>query len=363
MKNNKNSVLFVIPDQYGYSAGYTYYCKYLTKLGYKVGVICLDSGKPKKQLYYNETVFYVNYSKNVISYRLEMLKTIYKVKNGYNNIVLKCFPGVSIFSAVLLGKRTWIDIRTGSVRRKKLHRTIENLLIKIESLFFRRIFILSLPLAKELSLPSKKVVLLPLGADEISKKTKTYTDSMRLLYIGTLGNIGGRNIHECVEGFAKFYNENKDKLELHFDIIGDGRDFCKNKVIDAIEKNQLSQVVTYHGYLSHDEAVCFFDKCNVGVSYIPMTQFFENQPPTKTFEYVLSGLVCLATNTAANKELIFDTNGVLHDDNPEAFYQALNIVYKNRHLYNYSSIKSSLHQFHWEQIVQNSMEKEFNVNR
>ncbi len=350
MKSCKNSVLFVIPDQYGYSAGYTYYCKYLTKLGYKVGVICLDAGKPKKQLYYNETVFYVNYSKNAISYRLEMLKTIYKVKNNYNNIVLKRFPGVLIFLVVLLGKRTWLDIRTGSVARKKIHRAIENFLIKTESLFFRKIFILSLLLAKELSLPSKKVILLPLGADEISKKTKTYTDSMCLLYIGTLV---GRNLHECIEGFAKFYNENKDKLKLHFDIIGDGPDFDKNKVIDAIDKNQLSQVVIYHGYLLHDEAVSFFDKCNIGVSYIPMTQFYQNQPPTKTFEYILSGLVCLATNTTANKELINKTNGVLHNDNPEAFYQALNIVYKNRHLYNCSSIKSSLHQFHWEEIVRN----------
>lgn len=183
---------------------------------------------------------------------------------------------------------------------------------------------------------------------------------MHLLYIGTLF---GRNLHECIEGFAKFYNENKDKLKLHFDIIGDGPDFDKNKIIDAIDKNQLSQVVMCHGHLLHDEAVYFFDKCNVGVSYIPMIQFYQNQPPTKIFEYVLSGLVCLATNTSANKELIHKTNGVLHDDNPESFYQALNVLYKNRHLYDCSSIKSSLHQFHWEQIVQNSMEKEFNVNR
>jgi len=358
MKNYINSVLFVIPEQYGYSAGYTYYCKYLTKLGYKVGVICIDSGNPKKQLCYNVSVYYVNPNKK-FSYRLEFLKTIYKVKKDYSIFVLKYLPAVSIFSIALLGKRTWLDIRTGSVRRKKFHRIIENILIKVESLFFRRIFILSLPLAKQLSLSSKKVILLPLGADEMSKKIKTYTDYMRLLYIGTLF---GRNIHECIEGFAKYYNEYKNKLKLHFDIIGDGPDFDKLKVIDAIEKNQLSQVVTYHGHVLHDDVVDFFDQCNVGVSYIPMTPFYQNQPPTKTFEYVLSGLVCIATNTSANKDLIHKTNGVLHDDNPESFYQALKVVYKNRHLYNCSAIKFSLHQFHWEQIVQNSMIKEFKLN-
>lgn len=359
MTNNINSVLFVIPEQYGYSAGYTYYCKYLTKFGYKVGVICLDTGGPKKKLYFNEMVYYVN-SNNAIGYRLAILKTILKVKNNYNIIILKYFPGVSTFLLVLLGKRIWLDIRTGSVRRKKLYRRIENLLIKMESFFFRRIFILSLSLAKQLLISSKRTILLPLGAEEMSVNIKTYTDSMRLLYIGTLF---GRNLHECIEGFAKYYYENKDKLNLHFDIIGDGPDFDKKKVLDAIDKNQLNKVVKYHGHLLHEEAAHFFDKCNVGVSYIPMTEFYENQPPTKTFEYVLSGLVCVATNTSANKELIHKTNGVLHDDNPESFYKALNVVCQNRHLYDYKIIKSSLHKYHWEQIVQNIMIKEFNVNK
>lgn len=38
--------------------------------------------------------------------------------------------------------------------------------------------------------------------------------------------------------------------------------------------------------------------------YVPITDYYEYQPPTKTFEYVLSGLLCLATATSSNKEVI-----------------------------------------------------------
>ena len=61
-----------------------------------------------------------------------------------------------------------------------------------------------------------------------------------------------------------------------------------------------------------------------------MTKFYDIQTPTKTFEYIISGLFCIATNTTANKNLINKDNGILCDDNATSFSNALMKLYKFR---------------------------------
>jgi nucleoside-diphosphate-sugar epimerase len=70
----------------------------------------------------------------------------------------------------------------------------------------------------------------------------------------------------------------------------------------------------------------YFDIHNIGVSYIPMLKCFDNQPPTKTFEYLLSGMPVIATATNANKDIINDVNGVLINDNSEEVYNGLTAI-------------------------------------
>lgn len=41
-----------------------------------------------------------------------------------------------------------------------------------------------------------------------------------------------------------------------------------------------------------------------------MTEYYDSQPPTKTFEYALSGLYVLATKTRENEKVITNDNGV-----------------------------------------------------
>jgi len=49
--------------------------------------------------------------------------------------------------------------------------------------------------------------------------------------------------------------------------------------------------------------------------------YYDCQPATKTFEYILSGMVCIATSTYENKKLINNINGVLCNDIQKALQE------------------------------------------
>jgi glycosyltransferase involved in cell wall biosynthesis len=46
------------------------------------------------------------------------------------------------------------------------------------------------------------------------------------------------------------------------------------------------------------------------LAFTPQAPWFEHQPSTKVFEYLHFGLICIAADTTANREVIIDANGV-----------------------------------------------------
>lgn len=341
------SIAFVILDQFGYSAGYYYYCKYLLKFGYQVSVICIDRNLPKISIEGNFIVHYIrlSYFNSIIS-RCKIIKFL--LKNKYDIYILKYSIGISLASFFTNSNKTFLDIRTGSVSKNNVKRYINNLLLRIESFFFNKILILSEELAIKLKLPNEKINYLPLGADEISMINKDYCSSMNLLYIGT---FYGRNIHQCINGLNKFYAEYKNDISITFDIIGSGGANDEEKINNCIKNNGLSHIVFLHGEMNHIDAKKYFEKCNYGISYIPITNYYNLQPPTKTLEYIISGLVCIGTQTKANAKLISNVNGILHKDNAEDFYQALVKIYNMRKNYCTSKVKESLNEYLWKNVV------------
>ena len=59
----------------------------------------------------------------------------------------------------------------------------------------------------------------------------------------------------------------------------------------------------------------------------------------------------LATNTDANKQLICSKNGVLCNDSPDAFFLALEKLYKERSRFVFTDITQSMEQYSWKNIV------------
>ena len=124
-----------------------------------------------------------------------------------------------------------------------------------------------------------------------------------------------------------------------------------------IEELKLTNLVNYLGYINHNEIEQYFSQSNVGISYIPITDFFNYQPPTKTYEYLMSGLIVIATKTFENCKVINDKNGILIEDNAESFYNGLVNLQKNIQQFSAKEIYDSSQQYNWENIVSKNLIK------
>jgi glycosyltransferase involved in cell wall biosynthesis len=237
------------------------------------------------------------------------------------------------------------DIRTGFLKNKTYARRIWNLLLWVESLFFKSITIISEGLRKQLNIPFRKSNLLPLGGDVIND-TKEFSN-LNLIYIGTFDQ---REIHVTIEGVALFKKKYPD-VPLHYDIVGYGTDIVEQQIGTAISSLTLDHEITFHGRVPYDKIDIFLRNANLGIVYIPMTPYYDNQPSTKLFEFLLAGMPVIATNTSSNRSIISDLNGILIDDNADGFLKGLEHVYKRRRIYDSVSIRNSVSEFSWEEIV------------
>ena len=229
---------------------------------------------------------------------------------------------------------------------------MQNTQFKFETKFFINITILSKKLIDRIGINRSKCHWLPLGAEQLSMKEKSFND-LRMLYVGTLKN---RNIHETIEGLKLFINKySEDNLHISYDIFGFGSDQEEALLNDVIMKNNLGNIVKFHGRKNHSELKEYFDNCNIGVSYVPITYYYEFQPTTKAFEYISSGMVCIATDTYKNRQLICSENGVLCGDNPLSFSESLNILYKGNNKFKSDIIRKSLKEYSWQNIVKNNL--------
>lgn len=351
----KKNVLFINPVQLGYRAGYLHYSKYLARdKDIEVDFLCLDQGFSKFKVA-NVNVSYLKISENkVLRYLQWLIQVFRKIKIHSNKdtvIFMVYFKFCFIFPLLFPRKKIILDIRTGSILSNPILNRIQNKIFKLTSLCFKSTTILSLDLLKYLSLKESRCSYLPLGAEVLSKKGKTF-EKFKLIYVGA---FDGRRVHETVEGIYLFLQKHTS-VKLTYDVFGFGSSQEIQKFLLEIEKFNLEKVVKFHGRKTHDELEYYFNNCNIGVSYIPITKYFNFQPPTKTFEYVLSGLACVATSTHENKKLINSTNGVLCDDNPASFAHALEVMLNKTHNLNSYSIRSSLKDHSWENIVTSYLE-------
>jgi glycosyltransferase involved in cell wall biosynthesis len=346
----KKSLLFIHRNQFGYQAGYYYYCKYL-KDHFDISFVCQDAGLNRIELE-GVKVIYVQVKGNKLTAYFRWLKFLIRLirKNKYNIVFTAFIKFVFLLPILLRNQKFVLDIRTGSLAKSKIKNYIQNRAVQLQASFFKYKTILSEGLIGRLKL--KNCHIIPLGSDKISDTVKKL-DIISMLYVGT---FRGRNFHETIEGLYLFLEKNKQfRQKLTYDIIGFGIEEEEKAVINAIKQFHLEDVVTFHGRKNHIELKPFFDACNIGICWVPITDYFKFQPPTKIFEYVLSGMVCIATNTFENSRLIDHRNGILCDDNPPAFAGALESVIQNFKQEQFLYLKDTLENYSWENIVKFNM--------
>ena len=90
---------------------------------------------------------------------------------------------------------------------------------------------------------------------------------------------------------------------------------------------------------------------NVGVAFTPRVPWFEHQPSTKVFEYLQSGLLCIATDNAANREVISSASGVLIPDSAEGFRRGLEQLVSRLPDWSPREVADSVRSHTWRAIV------------
>lgn len=266
----------------------------------------------------------------------------------YDVIYMYYFPGCALIRLLRPGKRFILHIRSGCTFPAWLKRTLRDLLIRLESVFFGRAIVLySDGLAKHLGLVGRSHII-PLGADPILTQPKTFS-SMRLLYIGNLMPM--RRIEDTLLGMARFCCEHAEGRVIHYTIVGDGPAGQLQRLKDLASNLGLADCVTFTGWVMHDHLGPFLEQCNVGVSYVPLHPCYDHQPPTKTFEYLFAGMPVVATATSENRRVINDTNGVLIKDTPEGFCRGLCDIVSRLSAFNSEAIRVSVEDYSWQRIV------------
>lgn len=338
-------LLFINPGPFASLTDTLYYCL-LLKTKYSITYFGFNENKPTKE-YEGINIVHLNGGGNSLLNKILFIYSASKFakKENFDFILINYFLGCSLFSIFNL-KNVVIDVRTSTVTNNVIKKVLCNFILSIEVRLFKNSTAISQNLVHYLSLP-RKTVIIPLGAPLQPIVNKKYS-SFNVLYVGTFHQ---RYIEKTVYGFAEFIKKNQFKNIAKYSIIGRGSESDVTKIKKAIINSNMSSYIQFLGEIRYPELFNYLRICNVGMSYIPLTKQFDNQPPTKTFEYLLSGMVVIATSTKENCKVIDNDNGIIINDTISGICNGLSILYENRHNYNSKNIQVGACQYSWETIV------------
>lgn len=336
-------LLIINKEQFGYLTDAYYWCKYLRD-EYEISFICFDTGKKKIQLG-GIKIHYVKYIGNK-TFRGLLFITIALLNILFFNgkIIIEYFEHCEILKKIFPYKKMIVDVRTLSVSENECERNKRNGALIESCRYFDKVTAISNGVKNKIGLDN--ISVLPLGADPISTVKKDYT-KLRLLYVGT---FSGRQLEKTILGCDIFHKANPD-VHFSYEIIGFGFNNEENELKKLVTDLKLDKYIIFRGKIPNIELKPYFDRNNFGISFIPITDYYNYQPPTKTFEYALSGLFVIATATYANQEVISQDNGILINDTAESFAQALNQI--NHMAINEDNVRKSMQQYAWKLIVEN----------
>lgn len=318
------------------------WCQYLRE-DFKVTLICLDDSVRKELDGVRIVRVSTRFNKKIRGARY-IITCLWHILFSRGPIFVVYFEHCDLLKRFFKKKKMHVDIRTMAVwgdqpTRDRFDNRMREACLKYDS-----VSVISEGVKKRLQLDNAWI--LPLGADVISNEKKQYFP-LRLLYVGTFDD---RRIEDTLYGLRLFIDKHPD-IDIHYDIIGDGHHGEEKDCESLSNTIGISRYVKFHGRIDNSMLTPYFDKANVGISYVPITSYFDIQPPTKTFEYVLSGIFTIATGTQENIKIINEKNGVLIQDTPDAFCDALSFYVNHYEFLKEEVIRESLREYNWKTIV------------
>lgn len=346
----------ISPDQFGYHTD-DYYRAYYARNEFDVIVLCYDHGKEKIDLV-GVTVHYIPYYnkkrfRNELNlyFEIKRLIPIEKIEIVITRFFLLCFS----YKLLLEKRLKWIlDIRTGAVSSNAKKRWIYNSLLRISTKFYKNISIISESLAKELKLKDYSVI--PLGGKALVNKDNVI-DSITELNFIYVGVFDDRNLDIVLQAFCTFYRAYFPVVSTKLTIVGYANsENEERKIVEIIQANK-DVPINFVGRVPNNRLEKYFMMSNIGISFVPITPWFNLQPPTKTFEYVVNGMVCLATETYENKLVIKSNNGVLVQDNEASVLEGMIKVFELRDSFSRKKIMDQSRIYTWESVYKHTLSK------
>ncbi len=344
----KKKIVIINSTQYGYLSDLYFFVENSYN-EFDIIFICFDQGYKKKDINSKASIHYfLPTTKNSILKLNQFNKFSLNLINKYKPdfIFVEYYFFCSIIKIISNKIPFLLDIRTSFIYKNKLKRIIYNKILKIESLFYENISIISEGVGFLLKI--KKFKVFPLGSPKFDLVEKKF-NQLNLLYVGTFYN---REIEKTILGVKIFVNKYPN-IKINYKIIGYGSKNEIDLLLYTIKNNDLSEHVEFIGEVRYPELKEYFVNSNIGVSYIPINEYFNYQPPTKTYEYLLSGNAVIATKTAENAKIINLTNGILISDNEYDFAYGLEYLENNLINFNSKEIQKKAYKYSWENIIKN----------
>ena len=342
--------LFIVHRaQFGYHTDIYKWCEYLHD-SYYINLLCFNDGKTKYRMD-NVDVHYV-YGKGwkIVRWLCFLMMCFIHLSLFKGIIIVSHFSESRLLKRIMPWKKMILDIRTFSVHPDENVRKTENAKLFKSVALYDYVTVISDGLRKQLPKESDKTAVLPLGGDVIDLPSKKY-DRLDLLYIGTFYN---RCLENTIQGFSIAKKQLKD-VKIVYHIVGNGTHGEDEMLKSLCKELNIENDVIFYGRQPHNELIRFFEKCNIGVSYVPIVPYYEYQPVTKTFEYIMAGLYTIATATKCNVEVINENNGCLIEDNANSFADAIIKTAQSRYCINDAIVRKSLEEYDWRTIVNNKM--------
>lgn len=343
----KKNVLIIRREQFGYHTDIYKWCEYL-KNDYNVSTITFG-GRPKCYMSGVKNIYVPPFGNRLCRAFLFMMTCIAHILFTKGVVIVSNFDGCSILKRLIPFRKMILDVRTMDISSDDRKRKLVNDRIRAAARIYDLVTPISLGVGRQLCIDDSKMRVLPLGAETICETNKSY-DSINLLYIGTFTN---RHIDKTIVGYAQALRVLPNTVNIHYDIVGDGISGELNQYKDLAKSLGIEDKITFHGFVRHDKLDAFFNKSNVGVSFVPITPYYEYQPVTKTFEYALSGIYTIGTSTYCNREVICEDNGMLINDTSDDFCNAILKIYGKRKQIDSSKIRQTLQEYKWNNIVSN----------
>lgn len=157
-----------------------------------------------------------------------------------------------------------------------------------------------------LGVPADRITIVsntPIVQDKPEPTTHS-SDELRIIYVGFVTRL--RGIDLLISAIHQFVNAADGGKNIRLDVIGKGA--AKAELEQMVERLNLKDHVTIHGWLEHEDAKRIMGSANTGALTYRFCSHWNNTIPNKIFDYMLKGLPVIATNVIPISRILREEN-------------------------------------------------------